>query len=41
MDYRTFAAYNVLGALLWTLSFTAAGYFFGPPASLHYRIICL
>ncbi|UYA61239.1 DedA protein [Pectobacterium sp. F1-1] len=29
MSYRHFAAYNVIGALLWVLSFTYAGYLFG------------
>ncbi|AOV96383.1 hypothetical protein A9798_05125 [Edwardsiella hoshinae] len=29
MTYRHFAAYNVIGALLWVLSFTYAGYLFG------------
>ncbi|WON75686.1 DedA family protein [Serratia sp. UGAL515B_01] len=29
MSYRHFAAYNVIGALLWVLSFTYAGYHFG------------
>jgi len=29
MSYRHFAFYNVTGALLWVLTFTYAGYFFG------------
>lgn len=29
MSYRHFAAYNVIGALLWVLSFTYVGYLFG------------
>jgi membrane-associated protein len=29
MSYRHFALYNVVGALLWVLLFTYAGYFFG------------
>jgi membrane-associated protein len=29
MSYRHFAAYNVIGALLWVLLFTYAGYLFG------------
>lgn len=29
MDYGRFAAYNVAGALLWTVLFVGAGYFFG------------
>lgn len=29
MSYRHFAAYNVVGALLWVLLFTYAGYLFG------------
>jgi membrane-associated protein len=29
MSYRHFAAYNVIGALLWVLLFTYAGYIFG------------
>ncbi|MEQ1974959.1 MULTISPECIES: DedA family protein [unclassified Xenorhabdus] len=29
MSYRHFAAYNVIGAFIWVLLFTYAGYFFG------------
>jgi len=29
MDYRHFAAWNVTGAVVWVLSLTLAGYFFG------------
>ncbi|EPS8491980.1 DedA family protein [Yersinia enterocolitica] len=29
MSYRHFAAYNVIGALIWVLLFTYAGYWFG------------
>jgi membrane-associated protein len=29
MSYRHFAAYNVIGALVWVLLFTYAGYLFG------------
>lgn len=29
MNYRTFITYNVVGALVWVLSFLYAGYFFG------------
>ncbi|WP_031520523.1 DedA family protein [Siccibacter colletis] len=29
MSYRHFAAYNVIGALVWVLLFTYAGFFFG------------
>lgn len=29
MSYRHFAVYNVVGALVWVLLFTYAGYFFG------------
>ncbi|MBJ3814434.1 DedA family protein [Shimwellia pseudoproteus] len=29
MSYRHFAAYNIVGAVLWVLLFTYAGYFFG------------
>ncbi len=29
MSYRHFAIYNVVGALLWVLLFTYAGYLFG------------
>lgn len=29
MSYRHFAAYNVIGAVVWVLLFTFAGYFFG------------
>ncbi len=32
MSYRHFAAYNVIGALLWVLLFTYAGYLFGRSA---------
>lgn len=29
MSYRHFAAYNVIGAFIWVLLFTYAGYLFG------------
>ena len=29
MPYSKFATFNVLGALIWVLSFTGAGFFFG------------
>jgi len=29
MEYRTFAFYNIIGAILWVCSLTLAGYFFG------------
>lgn len=29
MDYRRFSAYNVIGALVWIISITVLGYFFG------------
>jgi membrane-associated protein len=29
MNYRWFLTYNVIGAVLWILAFTLAGYFFG------------
>ncbi len=29
MSYRHFAAFNVIGALLWVILFTYAGYLFG------------
>ena len=29
MNYRWFLTYNVIGAALWILGFTLAGYFFG------------
>lgn len=29
MDYRRFAMYNVIGAMLWVLTFTIGGYLFG------------
>lgn len=29
MSYRRFAAYNVIGALVWVLLFTYSGYIFG------------
>eukprot|EP00961_Rhodomonas_salina_P238318 3221209-Rhodomonas_salina.1 len=44
MKYRDFAFYNVLGAVMWTLSFLGAGFFFGlPPARtlLQYQLSVL
>ena len=35
MAYRAFALYNVVGAAVWTLSFTLAGYFFGALSMAH------
>ena len=29
MDYRQFLSYNVIGGVVWVLSFSYAGYFFG------------
>jgi membrane-associated protein len=29
MDYRWFLTYNIIGAILWILAFTLAGYFLG------------
>ena len=29
MNYRKFVTFNILGGLLWVLSMTLAGYFFG------------
>ena len=29
MDYRHFAAWNVMGAIVWVISLTLAGFFFG------------
>lgn len=43
MSYRRFAAYNVIGAILWVTSFTYAGYWFGNlpviKDNLHYLIV--
>ncbi|QMV63053.1 membrane-associated protein [Ectopseudomonas oleovorans] len=43
MSYRRFAAYNVVGAILWVTSFTYAGYWFGNlpviKNNLHYLIV--
>lgn len=38
LDFKKFVAYNVLGALLWVLSLTLAGYFLGIkfPNVIHY-----
>mmetsp|Transcript_7100 Transcript_7100/g.11189 ORF Transcript_7100/g.11189 Transcript_7100/m.11189 type:complete len:81 (-) Transcript_7100:253-495(-) len=36
MDYRKFASFNVIGAIIWTCSFVGAGFFFGNlPAVKH------
>lgn len=29
MDYRKFTSFNILGGVLWVMSMTLAGYFFG------------
>lgn len=43
MKYRQFAAFNVIGGILWVVSFTLGGYFFGNiPAiksNFHYVIV--
>ncbi|HEY1028887.1 MAG TPA: DedA family protein [Pseudomonas sp.] len=43
MSYSRFAAYNVIGAILWVTSFTYAGYWFGNlpviKNNLHYLIV--
>jgi membrane-associated protein len=41
MDYRTFAAYNVGGALLWTLLFVGAGAVFGnlPAVKSNFKLV--
>lgn len=43
MSYGRFAAYNVIGAILWVTSFTYAGYWFGNlpviKDNLHYLIV--
>jgi membrane-associated protein len=43
MNYRRFAAYNVVGAIFWVTSFTYAGYWFGNlpvvKENLHYLIV--
>jgi len=43
MPYRRFAAYNVIGAIVWVTLFSYAGYFFGTlpvvQSNLHYLIV--
>ena len=43
MPYRRFAAYNVIGAIVWVTLFSYAGYFFGNlpvvQSNLHYLIV--
>ena len=45
MPYRRFAAYNVIGAVLWVTLFSYAGYFFGNlpvvQSNLHYLIVAI
>lgn len=45
MPYGQFSCYNLVGALLWVCSFTAAGYFFGNlpivKNNLHYLLMLL
>ncbi|AMR64858.1 DedA family protein [Aquipseudomonas alcaligenes] len=45
MPYRRFAAYNVVGAILWVTLFSYAGYFFGNlpmvQSNLHYLIVAI
>lgn len=43
MSYRRFAFYNVIGALIWVISLTLAGYFFGsfPVVRDNFEIVIL
>ncbi len=45
MPYRRFAAYNVIGAVVWVTLFSYAGYFFGNlpvvQSNLHYLIVAI
>ena len=45
MHYKTFIAYNVIGALLWVTAFTFAGYYFGGLEFIqhifHYAVILI
>jgi membrane-associated protein len=43
MGYRRFASYNVVGAVLWVLSFTTAGHFFGqiPAVKRNFQFVIL
>jgi len=45
MPYRRFAAYNVIGAIVWVTLFSYAGYFFGNlpvvQSNLHYLIVAI
>lgn len=45
MSYRRFAAYNVIGAIVWVTLFSYAGYFFGNlpvvQSNLHYLIVAI
>ncbi len=43
MAYSKFAAYNVLGALVWTVLFVGAGFFFGnlPVVQKNFTLVVL
>ncbi len=43
MDYKRFIIYNVVGALVWVLSFTVAGYFLGniPAVKSNFSLLVL
>jgi membrane-associated protein len=43
MRYARFAAYNVVGGIVWVLSFTLAGYFFGnvPVVKRNFHVVIL
>lgn len=43
MSYRKFAAYNVIGAVLWVTGFTLAGYYFGnlPAVKKNFQYVIL
>jgi membrane-associated protein len=43
MRYRTFATYNIVGALLWVVGFLCAGYYFGnlPEVKRHFQWVIL
>lgn len=43
MDYRRFAIYNVLGAVLWVVGFTVGGYLFGniPAVKQNFSLVIL
>jgi membrane-associated protein len=43
MSYRRFASFNVIGGVLWVLSFLIAGYFFGnlPVVRQHFGLVII